>query len=61
MPMTGLCSALTKGTALGVIKGTESYMSPEQARGKPVDKRTDISAFGCCLPSRSGLETVKIR
>ena len=40
---------LTKGTALGVILGTASYTSPEQARGKPVDKRTDIWAFGCCL------------
>ena len=29
--------------------GTASYMSPEQARGKPVDKQTDIWAFGCCL------------
>jgi len=40
---------LTKGTALGVILGTASYMRPEQARGKPLDKKTDIWAFGCCL------------
>jgi len=37
------------GTEEGRILGTPGYMSPEQARGKPTDKRTDIWAFGCVL------------